>query len=209
MSKGEKTGLALAAFVATFLFLAVAFGFNLWGRPEVLPVIPPVKQEVLATEPWRLSYADLVAADEDVTEFDCYLCHEEDVVLELDFDEDGKLLIAEEHEDIEIAHGRHPRTNNCYNCHDAKNLTLFQTQDGRELTFEESDTLCGSCHSPVHEDWEAGSHGRSIGFWDRSAGETAELGCVNCHDPHSPRFPAHEPAPGPNYLRGNSHHKEY
>ena len=65
---------------------------------------------------------------------------------------------------------RHGRNNNCFNCHDETNLTLLQTRDGRELKLANSPPLCGSCHGPTYRDWEAGAHGRTSGYWDRSSG---------------------------------------
>jgi hypothetical protein len=98
-------------------------------------------------------------------------------------------------------HGSHERNNNCFNCHNENNLEVFQTRDGRELTFANSTPLCGSCHGPTYRDWEAGVHGRASGYWDRALGAYDRKLCVNCHNPHSPRFPGRQPAPGPHPLR--------
>jgi uncharacterized CHY-type Zn-finger protein len=100
-----------------------------------------------------------------------------------------------------MGHGRHGRNNNCFNCHNETNLVLLQPRDGRELKFADSTQLCGSCHGPTYRDWEAGAHGRISGYWDRSQGPIERKDCVNCHNPHSPRFPSRKPAPGPHPLR--------
>lgn len=201
MFRGLRVGQVLAAVAAAFAFLAVAFTLDLWGKTEPLPEIPPVDPHFLETRTWRASYADLLAADEDVDHFDCYLCHEEDKKQQLTYDKMGVLVIPEEHEDIVMGHGTHGRNNNCFNCHDDGNLLLLQARDGRELKLQDSTPLCGSCHGPTQRDWESGSHGRTSGFWDHSKGGFTKLRCVNCHDPHSPSFPSRKPAPGPNYLR--------
>ena len=57
---------------------------------------------------------------------------------------------------------------------------------GAQVKFQDSPQLCGSCHGPTYEDWEAGAHGRISGYWDRSLGPIKRQDCVNCHNPHSP-----------------------
>ncbi len=79
-------------------------------------------------------------------------------------------------------------------------LTLLQTRDGRKVSFSNSQLLCGSCHGPTYRDWEAGAHGRTSGYWDRSLGPIDRKICANCHNPHSPHFPGRKPAPGPHLL---------
>jgi predicted CXXCH cytochrome family protein len=119
----------------------------------------------------------------------------------LRYDAKQMLLIPPEHSDIVMGHGEHGRNNNCFNCHNETNLLLFQSRDGRQLAFADSTPLCGSCHGPTYRDWEAGAHGRISGYWDRKLGPFKRQDCVNCHNPHSPKFPSREPAPGPHLLR--------
>jgi hypothetical protein len=83
-------------------------------------------------------------------------------------------------------------------------LEVFQTRDGRQLNFSESTQLCGSCHGPTYRDWEAGAHGRTSGYWNRSLGAITRADCVSCHNPHAPPFPARRPAPGPHPLRATA-----
>ncbi|MEI6675659.1 MAG: cytochrome c3 family protein, partial [Verrucomicrobiota bacterium] len=120
---------------------------------------------------------------------------------ELKYDAKQQLVIPDEHSDIVMGHGTHGRNNNCFNCHNDANLLRLQPRDGRELKFEQSTLLCGSCHGPTYRDWEAGSHGRTSGYWGRAQGPFKKQDCVNCHNPHSPKFPGRKPAPPPNYLR--------
>lgn len=181
------------------LALAVAFVLNLWGHPAKLQVIPLVDTNFLSTATVRQSYADLVRAGADVSDFDCYACHEKGKVPPLHYNANNKLIIAPEHPDIVMQHGS-SANNNCYNCHDTTNLTVLQTRDGREVSFLDSQLLCGSCHGPIYRDWEAGEHGRTSGYWDRSLGPMDRKICVNCHNPHSPHFPGRAPAPGPHLL---------
>jgi uncharacterized CHY-type Zn-finger protein len=119
----------------------------------------------------------------------------------LRFDADHNLIIPQEHSDIVMKHGSHNRNNLCFNCHNETNLELLQPRDGRELKFSESTQLCGSCHGPNYRDWEAGAHGRTSGYWNRSMGPITRKDCVSCHNPHSPKFPGRKPAPPPHPLR--------
>lgn len=185
-----------------FALLAAAFLFNLWGRTVGPSRISLVDTNFLDTTTARRSYADLVRAKDDLSDFDCYVCHEKGKPPPLRFDTNQNLVIPKEHSDIVMHHGSHERNNNCFNCHNETNLELLQTRDKHELKFADSAPLCGSCHGPTYRDWEAGVHGRTGGFWDRSLGAMDRKVCVNCHNPHSPKFPGRKPAPGPHPLRG-------
>jgi len=195
-----KTIRLLAGLSLAFAVLAVSFVAEIWGRPPVLRRIPPVDAAFLEAKSIRQSYADLVAAKEDMSDYDCYACHEKNKPPPIKFDANHKIVIPKEHKNIVMGHGSHDRNNLCYNCHHEQNLLAFQARDGRELKFDQSVPLCGSCHGPTYRDWEAGAHGRTSGFWDRKLGEPVRLACVNCHDPHNPKIPSREPAPGPHFL---------
>jgi hypothetical protein len=201
MTSDQKTSSALAGLALVFAGLAVAFLLDLWGRPEPLLTIPLVDPAVTNAATVRVSYADLIRAKEDLSDFDCYACHEKDQPPPLRFDAEHNVIIPKEHQNIVMGHGRHRRNNNCYNCHDEANLELLQTRDGREVKLHDSTPLCGSCHGPTYRDWEAGAHGRTGGFWTTTLGENTRQDCVSCHDPHSPAFPSRQPAPGPYPLR--------
>jgi uncharacterized CHY-type Zn-finger protein len=185
------------------VFLAFAFLFlaNLWARPAKLPAIPLVDPSVTGNSTVRVSYAELIRAKADLSDFDCYACHERNKPPPLRFDEKQNLIIPKEHSDIVMGHGSHNRNNLCFNCHDESNLEQFQTRDGRQLKLSESTPLCGSCHGPTYRDWEAGAHGRTSGYWNRDLGPITRVDCVSCHNPHAPRFPSRQPAPGPHPLR--------
>lgn len=196
----RRTNRVLAGLTLAFLGLTAVLLSGTRGRLPPRPEIPLVDPAFLDTTASRRSYGDLVRAKEDVSEFRCYTCHERGVPPQLKFDEQHRVIVPEEHENIVMAHGSHNRNNHCFNCHNEANRETFHIRDGRDLSFKESSTLCGSCHGPTLRDWEAGAHGRISGHWDRSKGEAHRLDCVNCHDPHSPRIPARRPAPGPNPL---------
>jgi len=201
MTANAKTGITLAVLCGTFSVLALGFLSDAGGRHLTPPAIPLVDTNFLDRATTRRSYADLVRAGEDLSDFDCYACHEKTKPPPLRLDTDGNIIVAKEHPDIVMGHGQHGRNNNCYNCHNETNLVLLQPRDGRELKFEDSPKLCGSCHGPTLRDWEAGAHGRTSGYWNRKPQADDRKVCVNCHNPHSPRFPSRKPAPGPHPLR--------
>lgn len=201
MKKDAKISAVLLALVVVFLALAAVFHLNLWGRQAALPKIPLVDTNFFSTATVRTSYAEMVRKSADMSDFDCYACHDKKTPPPLRFDTNHNLIIPKEHSNIVMGHGQHNRNNLCYNCHDDENLELLQTRDGRKLKMSESTPLCGSCHGPTYRDWEAGSHGRKTGFWSPALGPVTREDCVSCHDPHSPGFPSRPPAPGPHPLR--------
>ena len=200
MSINVKETAALAVLCVVFLTLAAVFLLNPWGRLQAREPIPLVDTNFLSTATVRQSYAELIRIKADLSDFDCYVCHEKGKPPQLRFDANQKLIIPKEHSDIVMGHGSHNRNNNCFNCHDDQNLEQFQTRDGRSLKLSDSTPLCGSCHGPTYRDWEGGAHGRTGGFWDKARGETTRRNCVECHNPHAPKFPGRQPAPGPHLL---------
>jgi hypothetical protein len=196
----DKSSLVLKILMGLFLGLALAFLANPWGHPPRLQPIPLVDDSIIDTATVRQSYADLIRAKADLSDFDCYACHEKNKAPPLRYDTNQNLIIPKEHSNIVMGHGRHNRNNNCFNCHNETNLEFLQTRDGHELKLSESTPLCGSCHGPTYRDWEAGAHGRISGYWNRELGEITRKDCVNCHNPHGPAFPPRKPGPGPHLL---------
>jgi hypothetical protein len=201
MDEAKETRMTTRGLIFLFLLLAACFLLNLWGHPKPSPSIPLVDLSFVDTAPVRESYADLKQKGADLSDFDCYACHEKGKPPPLRYDTNHNLIIPEEHNTIVMGHGTHNRNNNCFNCHDEQNLELLQTRDGHEIDFAESPRLCGSCHGPTYRDWEAGVHGRTSGLWNHGPAEFKRLNCVSCHNPHSPKFPGRRPAPGPHPLR--------
>lgn len=197
----NKNSAVLLGLALAFLVLAVSFILNPWGHPPSLPPIPLVDLQLVAPSTIRTSYVELIRAKADLSDFDCYACHDKKKPPVLKFDTNQNLVIPSEHSTIVMQHGRHNRNNNCFNCHDEHNLELLQTRDGHEVKLAESPPLCGSCHGPTYRDWEAGAHGRTGGFWNTALGQRRKQICVDCHNPHQPKIPPRKPAPGPHPLR--------
>jgi uncharacterized CHY-type Zn-finger protein len=193
--------LLLAGLVLGFAGLATLLVANLWGHAPTVRKNPPVEKSFLEATPWRRTYVDLVKAKEDLSDYDCYGCHEKNKPPPIRFDVKKKIVVPKEHANIAMGHGSHDRNNLCYNCHNEQNLVTLQVRDGRVVKFDDIPALCGSCHGPTFRDWEAGAHGRTSGFWNRRAGDIQRLSCANCHDPHAPRIPTRPPAPAPHALR--------
>jgi predicted CXXCH cytochrome family protein len=205
MTARSSSGWVAVLLMVAFLTLGAGFYFDLWGHARPEPSIALVDTNFISTATARMSAADLVRTGGDTSGLDCYTCHEKNKVLKLKFDAEGNVIVPKEHDDIVMAHGRHNRNNNCYNCHDETNLELLQTRDGRHLKIVESPALCGSCHGPTYRDWEAGVHGRTSGYWKRELGPIERKVCTSCHNPHSPPFPSRQPAPQPHLLHPQPH----
>jgi len=203
VNRDRKTQSTLLVVAAGFVLLTAAFLGARSSPGAARSPIPLVDTNFLSTATVRRSYADLVRAKEDLSDYDCYACHERAKPPMLRFDTNQNLIIPKEHANIRMHHGTHERNNNCFNCHDETNLEQFQTRDKRVLKFSDSPALCGSCHGPTYRDWEAGVHGRTSGYWELRQGPRVRQACVNCHDPHAPQFPGRAPAPGPHPLRGD------
>ena len=198
--RAALTNYWLAGLTGGFLGLSVFFVANAHHPSPRRPQIPLVDPKFLSPAPWRQTYADLVKAKEDLSDYDCYACHDKGKPPPIRFDAKGGIVVPKEHADIVMNHGSHDRNNLCYNCHNDQNLETLQVRDGRLLKFDNIPPLCGSCHGPILRDWDAGAHGRTSGFWDRSRGGIQRLSCANCHNPHAPRIPTREPAPPPHSL---------
>jgi hypothetical protein len=95
-----------------------------------------------------------------------------------------------EHTDVRLEHGNNRF---CLNCHHATNRNAFVDYDGSEIAQADVVQLCGKCHGTTYRDWQAGVHGRRNGYWNEALGERTRLRCIQCHDPHRPKFPQMKP----------------
>ena len=95
-----------------------------------------------------------------------------------------------EHQDIKLDHGNNRF---CLNCHNPTNRNAFVDYDGGEIAQADVVMLCAKCHGTTYRDWKAGVHGRQNGYWNTNLGEKTKLRCIQCHDPHSPKFKPMEP----------------
>ena len=82
----------------------------------------------------------------------------------------------------------------CLDCHNLDDRDVLRSASGQPITFKESYYLCGQCHGTIFRDWKAGIHGKRTGEWN---GKKTYRLCVQCHNPHSPRFRPLAPLPPP------------
>jgi hypothetical protein len=104
-------------------------------------------------------------------------------------------------------HGNHGSLA-CVACHNSNDgYTTLRLADGKAVAFPEVMQLCAQCHGPQYRDYQHGSHGGMTGYWDLSRGSRERNNCVDCHNPHTPRYPVVQPAKGPNdrFLKGSGH----
>lgn len=97
--------------------------------------------------------------------------------------------LKEFHQGLTYAHGELT----CLSCHNSTDYDTLRRADGSALPFTEVMQLCGQCHGPQHRDYQQGAHGGMTGFWDRTRGPRERNNCIDCHDPHAPRYPIVQP----------------
>lgn len=149
----------------------------------------PSDDHLHKTPPRETKGLDLVKMD---WSYNCMECHR---IVEVKWHRDRTRV---EHQDIVLNHGNNRF---CLNCHNATNMNAFVDYDGSEIAEHDVVLLCAKCHGPTHRDWKAGVHGRRNGFWNAELGTQTRLRCIQCHDPHNPKFKAMEALPAPHYPR--------
>jgi predicted CXXCH cytochrome family protein len=157
---------------------------------------PVVKTDAQGRIVLPREHADLI-----ISMRNCVECHAKNDPVTLNYDAAGNVIVPAAHQGLlAMAHGRNFRNENCYNCHDRSQLDQLHTAEGAKLRFDQATLLCAGCHGPTYRDWEAGVHGRTGGYWERSAGPIKREECTSCHDPHAPAFTGLIPMPGPHLL---------
>ncbi|XCN75336.1 MAG: hypothetical protein Q3M24_11600 [Candidatus Electrothrix aestuarii] len=94
----------------------------------------------------------------------------------------------------------------CLDCHNAENRDTLIDQQGNEVSFNQSQKVCGSCHGDLYSDWRMGLHGKRTGEW-KVGGKKRWWTCTECHNPHTVqehRFDPVKPEPPPALPRGMS-----
>lgn len=92
--------------------------------------------------------------------------------------------LKEFHTGLTFRHG----SNSCASCHVHGAPDALHLADGSRIPMVEAMTLCGQCHGPQLRDYKAGAHGGMSGHWDTGSGPRLRNHCVDCHDPHTPKF---------------------
>ena len=205
-STGRAAGRGLVAALLGLAVVTTGVGLGRWllageaprtpasGPPSapVLPVVarPPAAQPGVGlasdthldkTPPRRTVGLDLVRNG---WTYNCMECH---TLIAAKWHYDRPV---NEHPDIALEHGNNRF---CLNCHHPTNRNAFVDYDGAEIAQRDVVQLCAKCHGTTHRDWQAGVHGRENGYWQASAGEKTKLRCIQCHDPHRPKFQSMKP----------------
>ncbi len=102
--------------------------------------------------------------------------------------------LTEMHDDIDNIFHHDSENRWCLDCHDLQCRDSLKLANGKRLDFKQSYKLCGQCHGDKYRDWKVGVHGKRTGEWN---GKKQYLLCVNCHNPHSPKFKQLKPLPPP------------
>lgn len=190
----RKPTLELRDFALPFGFLALAALLFLSPVAVVIPRSAPARVEpsALLVEPRRIAMTDPPRILVEGQLEHCNACHQ------IFRSAHGGGESIHYHAEIQLAHGLNAR---CVNCHDANDRERLTLRDGTTIPYAEAPLLCAQCHGTVYRDWQAGTHGKTLGSW--KVGEPAQrrLQCNECHDPHSPRYPGYVPLPGPQTLR--------
>ena len=167
---------------AVFCLGVAAIASTVAGRHEAQPKIEKVDFSPVrgAVAPLRFRTIGF--------EFKCNECHR------LFQNQPSRKQLVAQHTNLKLNHGSNDY---CLNCHHSTNREAYVNHDGSEIPSDKPAQLCAKCHGPIYKDWQAGAHGKLSGTWNPAAPDATRLLCIQCHDPHSPQFPALVPMPGP------------
>lgn len=93
------------------------------------------------------------------------------------------------HQGMPMVHG----TLSCYSCHNPDDADTLRLADTTTVEYADVMTLCAQCHGKQMTDYQHGAHGGMNGYWDLNQGPRTRNNCVDCHDPHVPKFPSMKP----------------
>ncbi|MCA9290696.1 MAG: hypothetical protein KDA25_06185, partial [Phycisphaerales bacterium] len=77
----------------------------------------------------------------------------------------------------------------CYSCHNPDDANTLRRADQTTVAYPDVKTLCAQCHGAKARDYDHGAHGGMNGYWDLTRGPRTRNTCIDCHDPHVPKFP--------------------
>ena len=97
--------------------------------------------------------------------------------------------LREFHQDMPLSHGELA----CYACHNPQDSDTLRLADGSAVEYTDVMNLCAQCHGVQARYYARGLHGGMAGYWDLSRGGRVRNNCIDCHDPHVPKFPTMRP----------------
>src|SRR5688572_5273249 len=92
----DRTNAVLGTLALGFIVLSALLFADVWGKTPRRQDIAPVDAKFLESAPSRQTFADLIAAKEDLSDFDCYACHDKKKPGTIRFDEKHKIVIPKE-----------------------------------------------------------------------------------------------------------------
>ncbi len=116
----------------------------------------------------------------------CTTCHS---VREPNFENRTPADLDEFHLKMPMLHGSLA----CYSCHNPDDTDTLRLADSTAVEYPDVMTLCAQCHGSQARDYQHGVHGGMNGYWDLSRGPRTRNNCIDCHDPHVPKFPSMQP----------------
>ena len=130
----------------------------------------------------------------------CSTCH---ATRQPNFENKSVADLNEFHGSLAFAHG----TVSCLGCHNATDYDALKLADGSRVEYTNVMTLCAQCHGLQMRDYQHGAHGGFNGHWDLTRGPQEKNNCIDCHNPHSPKFPKMQPTfkPRDRFLEDKSH----
>ncbi|MGV6814628.1 MAG: hypothetical protein ACWA5W_06405 [Phycisphaerales bacterium] len=190
---------SLSAYFVGIGFLIVA-GVLIGMNPRAdVPLVeqPAVRPEQIKPGAFRVALTDPPMVNLGTYDQRCNDCHS---LFENDRDSDRALT---QHTNIVLEHGNNDA---CLNCHDKADREKLTLRGGGTVGYDHVEQLCAQCHGPIYRDWQNGTHGKIIGYWNTDLGPATKLKCTQCHDPHHPAYRPMAPLPGPNTLRMGDQH---
>lgn len=112
----------------------------------------------------------------------CSTCHS---VRQANLENKTAATLDEFHQGMTFNHGNIT----CYACHNPNQSDALRLADGSSVAYENVMTLCSQCHGKQAESFAHGAHGGMNGHWDLSRGSQMKNNCIDCHDPHVPKYP--------------------
>ncbi len=204
----------VTSFAALVLGMGIS-GIGIWVYWQSFatfdePIAMDIKQADMGAEPYGVSihgtpttptvYTDILTPNGTLAEVACVTCHTtREGRLENRGTEDLELF----HQGLQVQHGGL----SCLSCHNSENFDTLRLADGSPIPFPQTMQLCAQCHGPQYRDYQHGSHGGMMGYWDLNRGPRQRNSCTVCHDAHSPAYPRLTPVFPPHVaVSGNSPH---
>jgi hypothetical protein len=88
------------------------------------------------------------------------------------------------HQGLQYQHGNL----SCLSCHNANDYDTLRLADGSAVQFTQVMNLCSQCHGTQARDYQHGAHGGMTGHWDLTKGARHRNNCIDCHNPHAPKY---------------------